>query len=135
MKKWIVLIVAFAGLPLLSAGEFNVEEAGRIAIQAGGRKKPLDTFAGESLQTISGRRTFKDPQTGQRMGAVDTLLSLWLRTRDGHRVPIVLVSEARLRSALGLPSGERFYSFATLVENQILREFNQFFRGLLGSIQ
>ena len=124
MKKWIMLVLTLAHVPLLNAGELNLDEPARIVIQAGGRKKPLETFASESLQTISGRRTFKDPETGRRLSALDTLLSMWLGTRDWNNVPVVLVADARLRNALGLPPGERLHAFGTLLENRIVREFN-----------
>lgn len=124
MKKWILLILTVAQALLLNAGELNLDEAARIVIQANGRKKPLDTFASESLQTISGRRTFKDSATGRRLNAMDALLSMWLGTRDWNSVPVVLVSDARLRNALGLAPGERLYAFGTLLENRMLREFN-----------
>src|SRR4051812_35423619 len=42
------------------SGDLNYEQFGALAIQDGGRRKPIDTFAKESLIRLSGRSVYKD---------------------------------------------------------------------------
>ena len=44
-------------------------------MQNGGRRKPLDTLARESLRLISNRAHFQDPETGERLSPT----ALWLK--------------------------------------------------------
>ncbi len=39
----------------------------RIPVQESGRRKPLDTVAWESLQKATGRTSFQDPKTGEKL--------------------------------------------------------------------
>ncbi|MBI2947899.1 MAG: cytochrome c biogenesis protein CcsA [Verrucomicrobia bacterium] len=118
----VLVLLAALWLPSLSASELNFDDAARIVIQSGGRKKPLDTFASESLQTISGRRALKDPQSGQRLQAMDALISMWSGGRDWKAFPVVLVSDASLKRSLGLPATLRLFSFEALARNHALGE-------------
>jgi len=117
MKVVLILWILMAAVPLLPADELNFDEAARVVIQSGGRKKPLDTFAAESIQLIHGKRTLKDPQTGASIAPMDALLSMWLGTREWKNAPIVLISDAALKEKLGLNPTDRFASFATLMDN------------------
>jgi cytochrome c-type biogenesis protein CcsB len=125
MKELILSLLVLATLNTVRADELNFNEASRIVVQNAGRKKPLDTFAAESLQTISGRRTFKDPQTGQRMEAVDVMISIWSGARDWKTTPIILISDAALKDALKLPRMERLFSLETLLANKDLSELQE----------
>ncbi|MBM3840780.1 MAG: hypothetical protein FJ398_23035 [Verrucomicrobia bacterium] len=121
LRAGLVFLVAL-WLPSLLAAELNFDDAARIVIQSGGRKKPLDTFASESLQTLSGRRALNDPQTGQRIQAMDALMSMWSGSRDWKAFPVVVVSDANLKRTLGLPATTRLFSFETLAQNHALGE-------------
>jgi cytochrome c-type biogenesis protein CcsB len=46
-----------------------------LPVQNGGRRKPLDTLARESLRLISNRAHFPDPETGERLSPT----TLWLK--------------------------------------------------------
>lgn len=120
MKRWLILVCLLAA-PLFGA-DLNFDEISRVVIQSGGRKKPLDTFASEALLTITGRKAVRDPETGARLAPMDTALSMWLGTRKWADAPIILVSPASLKQALGLPSTERLFSFNSLIDNQALRD-------------
>lgn len=120
MKKWLLSVLILSGAVPGWSADLDFREAARIVIQADGRKKPLDTFASESLQTISGRRTFRDTPSGERIGAMDALFSMWFGTRDWRKVPVVLVADPSLRRELGLAAAERFFSLETLLANSRL---------------
>ena len=77
MKRCILtLFILIQWIPLLGAADLDFREAGKIVIQSGGRKKPLDTFAAETFQTLSGRRSFRDPETDRGVAAMDALFSM-----------------------------------------------------------
>ncbi len=114
MKLRILPFLLLLVVPSLFAEGLDFGEAGRIVIQSEGRKKPLETFAAESLQLISGRRAITDPKDGRRFQAVDALCSMWFRTRDWSQVPVVLLPDADLRRELGLTSPDRKFSLAAL---------------------
>jgi cytochrome c-type biogenesis protein CcsB len=123
MKHWLALLAACClASPVAKAEKLDFTDASRIVIQAGGRKKPLDTFASESLQSLSGRRTYTDSASGQKFGSVDLLFSLWFGEGDWKKRPLILVSNAALRDRLGLGAKQRLYSFDTLLANQALTE-------------
>jgi cytochrome c-type biogenesis protein CcsB len=124
MKQWICCLLLLACVLPAAAEKTKFDEASRLAIQAGGRKKPLDTFAAESFQIISGRRNIKDPETGRRLDPVDALFSIWFSKRDWRSAPIVLVSDPGLRQELGLPATETLFSFQALTANPRVRELN-----------
>lgn len=117
MKTRLFIFILLAGATLLPAEDLNFDAASRIVIQSAGRKKPLDTFAAESLQLIYGRRTLKDPETGRPIAPMDALFSMWMGAREWRKLPIVLVSEAPLKEKLGLKPTERLFSFETLMAN------------------
>ncbi|HNT34732.1 MAG TPA: cytochrome c biogenesis protein CcsA [bacterium] len=94
-----------------------------IAIQDRGRLKPLDTFARETLRTITGNEvwaSFKGsgfPMSGQ---PVSLLLSMMLKWQTWSEEPVIKVRLAALRSDLDFPS--RRVSFKMLSEHKVFRE-------------
>lgn len=122
--RWTFILTLILGLaaPLVRAAETapDPEVLSRIVIQSGGRKKPLETFALESLQTLYGRRTYKDPETGKRISALNLMTSFWLGGRDGKALPLILVENPTLRKHIGLDPQGKYYSFNTLRANETL---------------
>ncbi|MBI3827877.1 MAG: cytochrome c biogenesis protein CcsA [Planctomycetes bacterium] len=104
-------------------GELDFTELALLAVQHGGRKKPLHTLAVESIEQLTGRRFFlatpywKDPATGNYVSALDAYLSLWIDTRDWTRQPVVLVANGLLRRETGLSEEEKRFTFDDLVGN------------------
>jgi len=84
-----------------------------IAIQDGGRRKPVDTFAKEALIRITGKSTYTD-KSGRRWQPNDFVLSALLETRDWKNEPMVLVSFGKLKEQLGLDKTQRRFSFTEL---------------------
>ncbi len=94
-----------------SAG-LNFRQFGLLAIQEGGRRKPVDTFARETLVRITGKSSVK--AAGRRWSASDWALSMLLDTHKWQEEPMILVSLGELKEALGLPAQQRRFSFAQL---------------------
>jgi cytochrome c-type biogenesis protein CcsB len=105
-----------AASPAVSVADtsaLDLKPWGLVAIQDGGRRKPVDTFAKESLIRVSGRSTYTD-KNGRTWQPNDFVLSALLETHDWKNEPMVLVSSGQLIDRLGLDKTHRRFSFAQL---------------------
>jgi cytochrome c-type biogenesis protein CcsB len=91
----------------------DFKQWGLLAIQDGGRRKPVDTFAKEALIRITGRSTHTD-KTGRKWRPNDFVLSALTETHDWKDEPMVLISSGQLIEQLGLDKTKRRFSFAQL---------------------
>ena len=98
----------------------DFKQWGLLAIQDGGRRKPVDTFARETLIRVTGRSTYTD-KTGRTWQPNDFILSALLETRDWKSEPMVLVSFGKLKEQLGLDKTQRRFSFAQLTGSPALQ--------------
>ncbi|MBT9315134.1 cytochrome c biogenesis protein [Leptothoe spongobia] len=89
-----------------------------MTVQQGGRKKPLDTVAQETVAKIYGGTTYK--HDGIEESSLETFLSLWLNNRNWNEEPFVLVSYRPLKELAGLDLEQKHFSFETLMKNQPL---------------
>jgi cytochrome c-type biogenesis protein CcsB len=108
--------VDYAAAPDVSATDssgLDFKQWGLMAIQDGGRRKPVDTFAKETLIRITGRSTYTD-KTGRKWQPNDFVLSNLLETHDWKSEPMVLVSFGKLKEQLGLDKTQRRFSFTQL---------------------
>src|SRR5205823_14596540 len=94
-------------------GNLDFKQFGLLAIQDNGRRKPLDTFAKQTLIQLTGRSTYTDI-AGRLWTPSDFTLSALLETHDWKDEPMVLVSYGKLKTQLGLSPTERRFSFAQL---------------------
>jgi cytochrome c-type biogenesis protein CcsB len=107
-----VCLAQNADMPAADSSSLDFKQWGLLAIQDGGRRKPVDTFARETLIKITGRSTYTaGAKTWQ---ATDFILSMLLDTHDWKKEPMILVSLGELKQRLGLPGQERRFSFAQL---------------------
>jgi cytochrome c-type biogenesis protein CcsB len=95
----------------------DYSELESLLVQNGGRKKPMLTFARESLLTISGRSTFEIAD-GVKVEPMPFIISIWLSGRDWSTQPMIVLDYAPLKEELGLPvkGGPRF-SFQEIVNS------------------
>ncbi len=108
-----------------------------LPVQEGGRQKPLDTMAWETLRLLCNRASMADPQTGQRLDATAlyvTMLFEWqgpekrphagMQGIDDYyvgrqadkwdRAPLLRVDFLALRELLGMPEDEKYIAPADL---------------------
>jgi ABC-type transport system involved in cytochrome c biogenesis permease subunit len=102
-----------AGPSASNTGGLDFKQWGLLAIQDGGRRKPVDTFAKEALIRINGRSTHTD-KTGRKWQPNDFVLSALTETHDWKDEPMVLISSGQLIEQLGLDKTKRRFSFAQL---------------------
>ncbi len=99
--------------PAADTSTLDFKQFGLLAIQDGGRRKPIDTFAAETLTRVTGRSSYTD-KGGRKWEARDFVLSALLETHDWRSEPMVLVSFGKLKEQLGLERTQRRFSFAQL---------------------
>ncbi|MEL6139062.1 MAG: cytochrome c biogenesis protein CcsA [Cyanobacteria bacterium J06628_6] len=112
----LVLIV----MPLSQFQSSNLDALETLVVQQGGRKKPLDTVAQETVAKIHGATTYQ--HDGVRESSMETFLSLWLNNRNWNEEPFVLVSYRPLKERVGLAVDQKYFSFQTLMRNGALGE-------------
>src|SRR5437660_8385992 len=77
--------------PAANSGGLDFKQFGLLAIQDGGRRKPIDTFAREALIRITGRSTYTD-KAGRKWRPNNFVLSALLDTRDWKNEAMMLIS-------------------------------------------
>lgn len=102
--------------PAANTANLDLKQWGLLAIQDGGRRKPIDTFAKATLIRITGRSTYTD-KAGRRWTPNDFVLSALIETHDWKNEPMVLISAGQLVEQLGLDKAQRRFSFAQLTES------------------
>jgi len=134
---WVCFLSLFVSSTALAAEGYNWDAWRALPVQNGGRQKPLDTLARESLRAIAGRRDLTDPVTGQRLDATAVYLSMlfdwrgWEHPKRGDlelvadwhplyfhlheadqwdHAPLLRVNSPALRSTLGLKQGTNYIS-------------------------
>src|SRR5947208_13410725 len=105
--------VAQSDMPSADSGSLDFKQWGLLAIQDGGRRKPIDTFARETLIKTTGRSSYTDAH-GKKWQANDFILSMLLDTHDWKSEPMILVSLGQLTEKLGLDKTQRRFSFTQL---------------------
>jgi cytochrome c-type biogenesis protein CcsB len=100
-------------VPVAASGNLDFKQWGLLAVQEGGRRKPVDTFAKEALIRLTGRSTYRD-KNGRTWQPNDFVLSALLETHDWKSEPMVLISSGQLIDQLGLDKIQRRFSFAQL---------------------
>jgi len=86
---------------------------GLLGIQDAGRRKPVDTFARETLLRISGAATYTGSD-GHVWSAPDFLLSVLFGTHDWRKEPLVLIPYHPLADKLGLDAQRKRFSLEEL---------------------
>jgi cytochrome c-type biogenesis protein CcsB len=107
-----VCLAQNADMPAADSSSLDFKQWGLLAIQDGGRRKPVDTFAREALIKITGRSTYTSGAKSWQ--GSDFILSMLLDTHDWKSEPMILVSLGELKQRLGLPAQQRRFSFAQL---------------------
>jgi cytochrome c-type biogenesis protein CcsB len=107
--------------PAENASTSDFRQWGLLAIQDGGRRKPVDTFAKEALIRITGRSTYTD-RAGKKWRPNDFVLSALTETHDWKNEPMVLISSGQLVEQLGFEKAQRRFSFAQLTGSTELQQ-------------
>jgi cytochrome c-type biogenesis protein CcsB len=124
MKKLMMILVVLTLASTAFADDLDFTALRYLAVQKDGRKKPLDTVALETMEKLTGKKTFLDPESGRQMQPMDLLMSMWFETREWSKVPVILVNYKPLRDKLGLPADQKYFTYTQLATDQF-REMMQ----------
>jgi ABC-type transport system involved in cytochrome c biogenesis permease subunit len=115
---WIAAALALggAGAALLPSGSirgFDVEGFGALPVLEGGRVKPLDSVARNSLLMIRSQQSFT--HQGRSIGADEWLLDVMFRPDWADAEPVFVINDPEVLGLIGLKqTSERYFPFATL---------------------
>ncbi len=118
MKHWITtLLFALAAAACAAQTPLDFTAVGRLAVQEGGRKKPLDTFAREVVQRITGKARFngRDP--------LDVAFSLAFAKGEAEWTSqkLIRLGYQPLKARLGFQATDNYFSYRELADNPKLR--------------
>ena len=118
LVPWIACGLALAGaavaiLPRTEVRGFDVESFARLPVLEGGRVKPLDSVARNSLLVIRGTQSFR--HDGRTVGAHEWLLDVLFRPEVADAQQIFQIDDPEVLGLLRLPqSAQRRFSFDTI---------------------
>ena len=110
------MLHAEASMPIPKPG-MQVEILQEIVVQEGGRKKPFDTFARETVRSVTGREKF------QGFEPSELILSWLTQTKEWEKAPILDAGYQPLQQQVGLKVENNRVAPAELVAN---KEFSLF---------
>src|SRR5271155_11429 len=106
--KSLVFLILFFGINTFAVDVTSFE---KLAIQDGGRVKPFDTFARESVQLLTGKESFGGKN------ATELVIS-WLFTPDQwNNQHFIQIKHLGLKKDLGIPEAEFYVGPIELASN------------------
>jgi ABC-type transport system involved in cytochrome c biogenesis permease subunit len=118
---WIVLVFAVSWLaaswlsPKIAKGDSNLTNLGKIPVLVGGRVKPLDTVARNSLLIVHGKQELR-LGGGRRLSAMQWLTDVLFSASVADQYPVFLVQNAEVLGLFGWEQSDRkYFSFAEFV--------------------
>lgn len=115
---WIILAFAAAAIaanwlpPKTGARSFDFSVFGKIPVLVGGRVKPLDTMARNSLLIIHGKQELRF-EDGRRLSAIEWLTDVLFNAPVADQYPVFVVQNADVLGLFGWQQTDRkYFSFA-----------------------
>ena len=115
---WIILAVAAASIaanwmpPKTAKDDFDFSRFGEIPVLVGGRVKPLDTVARNSLLIIHGKQELR-LEGGKRLSAMQWLTDVLFNAPVADQYPVFVVQNADVLGLFGWQQSDRkYFSFA-----------------------
>jgi ABC-type transport system involved in cytochrome c biogenesis permease subunit len=124
MKRFIPYLVLLAAAlwlgsswitPKPKPGDFDLTSFGRIPVLLGGRIKPLDTVARNSLLIMRGKQTLRLPNGGGTLTATRWLADVLFNPTVADSYPVFAVANQEVLGMCGMPQEDKRYcTFAEL---------------------
>jgi ABC-type transport system involved in cytochrome c biogenesis permease subunit len=112
------LLMALAALwPASDVRGFDVSGFGEVPVLEGGRVKPVDSIARNTLLMIRGQQSFRFEEGGAKraVGADEWLLDVLFRPPVADQQPIFVINDPDVLGLIGIAqSSNRYFSFAQL---------------------
>jgi ABC-type transport system involved in cytochrome c biogenesis permease subunit len=126
---WLVLVLAALWLamdwrpPSPSGNEPNLASFGKIPVLVGGRVKPIDTVARNSLLIIHGKQTLA-LTSGKTITAMQWLADVLFKPAVADEYPVFVIQNAEVLGLFGWEQSDRkYFSFAEL--SPFLRQIDE----------
>ena len=104
---------AVAVLPPRAVRGFDVDAFSQLPVLEGGRVKPIDSVARNSLLVIRGQQSFRFED--RTVGPEEWLLDVLFRPELADRQPIFVINDPEVLGLMGLQqSSNRYFSFAAI---------------------
>lgn len=111
MISLLSVLLLFFSNPIFAEAEKIHKVLQDIPVQDGGRIKPYQTFAKETLQLIHGKSTYENRQP-------EEVVLTWLMIPEQwNSIPLFEIKLFSLKEALGLSANEKYYKFSELIVN------------------
>ena len=94
----------------------HAERFGKLVIQdAGGRMKPVNTFASELLRKVSKKDSYLDMDANQVIVSMVTNPKIW------YEVPVIFIKKenTKVRDILGIPKNQKYARLSDFFDNDI----------------
>jgi ABC-type transport system involved in cytochrome c biogenesis permease subunit len=115
---WIILAVAAGSIGAnwvprkVAIDDFDLGKFGQIPVLVGGRVKPLDTVARNSLLIIHGKQELR-LESGKRLSAMQWLTDTFFNAPVADQYPVFIVQNADVLGLFGWQQSDRkYFSFA-----------------------
>ncbi len=102
---FLVSIGASALKPVARVDGVSLDGIARIPVSAGGRTKPLDSFARNTLLRLSGRQTYD--ADGTMRPAIEWLLELWTNPDEAAKRRVFRIDHPDVKSLLAITEASR----------------------------
>ncbi|MFO0855912.1 MAG: cytochrome c biogenesis protein CcsA [Phycisphaerales bacterium] len=104
-----------------AASAMPLEEIGRLPVSAGGRTQPLDSFARNTLMSLSNRQTYDvtttvdGKETTRKGEAIEWLMEAWTNRKDAAERRVFRIDHPEVKSLLGITDETRTrFSFSEI---------------------
>ena len=109
--------------PRAAPGDFDLTKFGKIPVLVGGRVKPLDTVARNSLLIIHGKQTV-NLTNGKQLGALRWLTDTLFNAPLADQYPVFVIQNADVLGLFGWEQKDRkYFSYAEL--SPFLRQIDE----------
>jgi ABC-type transport system involved in cytochrome c biogenesis permease subunit len=109
-----LLAVAAAAIPPAKVDGFDLDAFARLPVLEGGRVKPLDTVARNTLLMIRGQQEFR--HEGRKISAAEWMAEMVFRPQVADQMKVFVINNPEVLGLLGQKqTSDRYYSFATIL--------------------
>jgi len=115
---WIILAAASlytlaSFVPPRHGNGINFSSIGKLPVLEGGRYKPLDTLARNSLLVIRGKQTLK--VEGRRISAIEWLMDLMIRPVIADGYPVFQIHDREVLGLMNKKAEKKYFTFNNLL--------------------
>lgn len=112
--------MVLASIVSVDAAGIDVTPLNSVAVLEGGRVKPFQTFARESLRKVTGRASWEKSEE-EKVPAVRVLAEMMFGDTQWSSAQIILCNYRPLKARMGLPVEQKFFAYSELSGNAELR--------------